>query len=353
MTELVTTKSLPRAEFVVSLPLGLMSAMSLTCATPHFEGLDVWLLETRQRLAPAFLEEMALVLGFPGRFQRFTEQVYLTALAEDPVLDYAAFLRRLRALDEEDYARMALRALGQGVQPALTLEEVRALLADPGALTAHLEEAHLLVDPAAAQALLADLPALKGRFIGVVERFWEQAYRDAWTETLGLMERSVAFHRRQHYRLRFPDLFVAVTGRLLPRDQAGLAPERVRFVPSCYLGPYFTFLGRGRRLVVFYNCRATPVEGQARGEPGLFPVLKALADETRLQIVEMLRGREMYAQQIVDRLEISQAAVSRHLKLLVRAEVLSVRREGCAKFYTINGATLRYLADVLHTMGER
>jgi DNA-binding transcriptional ArsR family regulator len=353
MTELVTTKSLPQAEFVVSLPLGLLSAMSLTCATPHFEGLDVWLLEARQRLAPEFLQEMASVLGFPGRFQRFTEQVYLTLLAEDPVLGYEDFLQRLRALPAEAYVRMAHRALAQGARPALPVDQARALLDDPEALAAHLEQAHLLVDPAAAQATLADLASLKPRLIAVVERFWTEVYRDAWAQTLGLMERSVAFHRRQHYRLRFPDLFVAVTGRLLPRDQVDLAPERVRFVPSCYLGPYFTFMGRGRRLVIFYNCRATPVEGQVRGEPGIFPVLKALADETRLQIVEMLRGREMYAQQIVDRLEISQAAVSRHLKLLVRAEVLSARREGCAKFYTINGATLRYLAEVLREMGDQ
>jgi len=81
-------------------------------------------------------------------------------------------------------------------------------------------------------------------------------------------------------------------------------------------------------------------------------MLKALADETRLQIVEMLRGQEMYAQQIVGRLGISQAAVSRHLRLMASAGVLRVRREGGAKFYTVNGDTMTYLAEALRELGE-
>jgi hypothetical protein len=71
--------------------------MGLICAVPLFEGLDIWLSETRQLLDPAFLDEMALVLGFPGRFQRFTEQVYAALLAETPALSYEAFLERLHA----------------------------------------------------------------------------------------------------------------------------------------------------------------------------------------------------------------------------------------------------------------
>ena len=401
MPGLVAAKSLPQVRFVVSLPLSLVATMSLACAAPHFEGLDAWLSETRQRLDPAFLDEMALVLGFPGRFQRFTEEVYATLLAEDPVLSYEAFVARLRGLPEEAYVEMAHRAIAGGgrrsslpVPSPLPLvpfvlgpkdpglgpkdqgslgqspqslglrtkgtrgaaegqpEQVRALLQNSTALSEHLRLADLTVDLDATLAFLKDLAQLKPRFIAVVERFWREVYQEEWTATLPMMRRSTAYHRRQRYRLDFSDLFTTVTERLLPKAHADLAPERVRFVPSCYIGPYFAFMRHAGGLAVFYNCRTLHIGGPPSEGPGLFPMLKALADETRLQIVEMLRGREMYAQQIVGRLGISQAAVSRHLRLMASAGVLRVRREGGAKFYTVNGDTMTYLAEALRELGE-
>jgi len=351
MPRLIAAKPPPQAHFVVSLPLSLMSAMSLVCVAPHFEGLSPWLSETRQRLAPPFLGEMALVLGFPGRYQRFTEQVYAALLSENPQLSYQEFVDRLRALPEDTFVGMAHRAIAGGATPSLSLAEVPVLLADLSRLEGYLRQADLDVDLDAAVTLLRDLAQLKPRFIAAVERFWQEVYQAEWLATLLLMERSVTYHRRQRYRLGFPDLFMAVTGRLLPQAHADLAPEEVRFVPSCYIGPYFAFMRPAGVLTVFYNCRTMPVGERPGEKPGVFPLLKALADETRLQIVDMLRGREMYAQQIVERLDISQAAVSRHLRLMVSAGVLRVRREGGAKFYSLDPAALNHLADVLRELG--
>jgi len=351
MPGLVQAKSLPRAQFVVSLPLGLMSAMSLICAAPHFEGLGTWLSETRQRLAPAFLDEMALVLGFPGRFQRFTEQVYAVLLTENLTLSYQAFMDLLLALPEETFVAIAHRAIARSVRPPLPLDAVPALLGNPTTLEEHLSGAGLYVDVESALTFLQDMAQLKPRFIAAVKRFWHETYQAEWLATLPLMERSAAYHRRQHYRLTFPDLFMAVTGRLLPQAHADLSPEEVSFVPSCYIGPYFAFMRPAGGFTVFYNCRVTPATGRSNGGPRLFPLLKALADEMRLQIVEMLRDREMYARQIVERLDISQAAVSRHLRLMVSAGVLRVRREGVAKFYSVDARTLSYLSDALRELG--
>ena len=82
----------------------------------------------------------------------------------------------------------------------------------------------------------------------------------------------------------------------------------------------------------------------------LYPPLKALADETRLQILALLQGRELYAQEIVDQLDISQPAVSRHLNLMAAAGVLTIRREGNAKYYSVNAETLARVADALRAL---
>ena len=352
MPELIPSKSPPKTDFAISLSLSLMSAMSLICSAPYFEGLDAWIYETRQNLDPALLDEMTLILGFPGHFHCFTRQIYTRVLAKNSAMSYKTFIERLSALAEKEYIAMAHHALANSDRHSLPQDAVQALLQNPTELAEYLSRTHLKTDLDATIAFLQDLTSLKTRFIAIIERFWQERYQEEWIATLPLMERSVLYHRRQRYRLNYSDLFTAVTGRILPQSQADQIPEQIHFIPSCYVGPYFTSIRDADKLVVFYNCRITPM-GRRPGEgPGLFPLLKALGDETRLQIIEMLQRREMYAQQIVNRLDISQAAVSRHLKLMVRAGVLDVRRKGGSKFYSVNTSTLTYLADAIRELGE-
>lgn len=56
--------------------------------------------------------------------------------------------------------------------------------------------------------------------------------------------------------------------------------------------------------------------------------LAALADPTRRQVVELLQNDQLRASVIADRLRMSRAAVSRHLRLLERAGLVSVGTPG-------------------------
>jgi len=346
---LIPSKPTPQTEYVVSLPLSLLSAMSLVCAAPSYEGLASWPGEAR-RIMPADLRhELDLLISFPGRYQRFTEEVATALLMEQADLDFPAFLQGLQEIPVASYEAMAWRALGKSVSPPQDETALARLRDESEALHQHLAGLEPTLPPEEVAALLKDPAGLKKRFIALVERFWREIYRHEYERTYPLMEHSTVYHRRQNYRLAFPDLFTALTGRLLPDGMAELTAEveRVRFVPSCYIGPYFAYMRHPGLLTVFYNCLATPMSEEAVKPPTLFPILKALADETRLQIMALLRGREMYAQEIVERLGISQAAVSRHLKLMSSAGVLQVRPHKGAKYYSINAEVLRQLSRAL------
>jgi biotin operon repressor len=125
---------------------------------------------------------------------------------------------------------------------------------------------------------------------------------------------------------------------------------RIIFLPNCYVGPYVAYTRSAENLYLFYNCRSTPASETTVEVASLYPPLKALADETRLQILTLLQGRELYAQEIVEQLDISQPAVSRHLNLLTAADVLQVRREGNARYYSIDSETLKRLANALRAL---
>ena len=64
--------------------------------------------------------------------------------------------------------------------------------------------------------------------------------------------------------------------------------------------------------------------------------LKALADPTRRKILNMLKSGRMSAGDIVEKFEISGAAISRHLSLLKDADVIRDTREGKFIYYELN-----------------
>ncbi|WP_298202578.1 metalloregulator ArsR/SmtB family transcription factor [Desulfosporosinus sp.] len=63
---------------------------------------------------------------------------------------------------------------------------------------------------------------------------------------------------------------------------------------------------------------------------------KALSDETRLRILEIIAQEESCNCQLMERLNISQSMVSHHIKILKQAGIIDERRNGKWTYYTIN-----------------
>lgn len=78
-------------------------------------------------------------------------------------------------------------------------------------------------------------------------------------------------------------------------------------------------------------------------------VLKAIAEETRLRIVALLRHGELTVTDLTEILGQSQPRVSRHLRLLVEAGVVTKHREGTWVFFQLvsAGPTTTVIAAVL------
>ncbi|QOX63240.1 winged helix-turn-helix transcriptional regulator [Anoxybacterium hadale] len=66
------------------------------------------------------------------------------------------------------------------------------------------------------------------------------------------------------------------------------------------------------------------------------PVFKALSDETRLKIIDMLSCGEMCACDILEAFSISQSTLSYHMKILSDSGLVNARRDGAWMRYTLN-----------------
>jgi ArsR family transcriptional regulator len=76
----------------------------------------------------------------------------------------------------------------------------------------------------------------------------------------------------------------------------------------------------------------------------------ALADATRLGIVERLRAGERCVCDLTDDLEASQSRLSFHLKTLKDAGIVTDRRQGRWVYYALNPRTMEALEDFVKTL---
>ena len=68
--------------------------------------------------------------------------------------------------------------------------------------------------------------------------------------------------------------------------------------------------------------------------------LKALADPTRREILNLLKQGRLSAGEITDHFSITAAAISRHLSMLKEADLILDTREGKFIFYELNASVL-------------
>ena len=75
--------------------------------------------------------------------------------------------------------------------------------------------------------------------------------------------------------------------------------------------------------------------------------LAALADPVRRELVALLAQGEMPAGQLADRFPVSRPAVSRHLRVLREAGLVTARADGKRRLYALDARPLRELDEWL------
>jgi len=79
-------------------------------------------------------------------------------------------------------------------------------------------------------------------------------------------------------------------------------------------------------------------------------LFKALNDETRRQIVELLKERDMNAGEIAERFNISKPSISHHLDILRQANLVTSEKKGQFVEYSLNTTILEDLLNWILTL---
>lgn len=359
MTKSRSTGEPMEVEFRGSLPYRLTGTLALLADASRFDGFDQRIYVLYASLSQELRRDIDLVFGPLGKHVIF-RHLWNDAPRID---DFTAFISWVSRIDSEamcdainatlhDFAAEEAFRTGKNVVGPAAYDEphLREFLRDleyPWRETARSDPAQfdrilrLLLDPA----------ELKAALVFILTQFWSDHYQEIDRECTPLVERSLRVHEDRRPTGDAGAVFQAVTGRGISDElRANLAAvRRIVFVPSCHVGLFASPIALGRTfetILLQYNCRTSAGGEDALDASALemFPMLKALSDETRLLIVQMLKEGELYSQQIVDRLDLSQSSVSRHLNLLVTGGILSSRWEGGMKYYRINDDAIGRLA---------
>ncbi len=336
-----------------------LSSLTMLNDTEDFPGLSDWLVQTAQAMSPALHRDTALFLG-PLSKAIYPEK-NLT------LLDIPAYLDVLAG---EDAVAMRDRALEkfccdegeEGPTPETLLADLNAYLA---VIKEKYREKDVLehYDPELhkdAHALLQDPDLLKTRAVAHFRRLWGDYMADEWARVAPMLEESVAaFQHLDLDAMDMPEAFRAVTGRPLPERWQELIDEflgdggKLTFYPSAHLGPYLTMSIESGSAWVGFGARmpeGVSVRSPALSRSELLVRLGALADDTRLSILELLtQEEELYAQDVIERLDISQSAASRHLRHLSASGYTLVQRKEGGKCYRLNRERVE---DTLQALSE-
>lgn len=83
------------------------------------------------------------------------------------------------------------------------------------------------------------------------------------------------------------------------------------------------------------------------------PLIKALSDETRLKIIDMLSCGEKCACEILEAFNITQPTLSYHMKILTESGLVTAQRNGAWMRYNLNDKKAQDLKNFLEHITEK
>jgi DNA-binding transcriptional ArsR family regulator len=377
MGELVVGRPALQLNSAVSLPLDLVSVMSLLYRAVPGSGLDRWLVATRRGLPEDLREDLDLLHGFSGRMLYYMEEPVMRfeplapERSDSSFGDLVSFLEDLRPLEYRSMAEHAIERVHEDLgspqaAPPLTETQSWRAFVEPALTTATGDDV---------LALVKNPDELKKRTVNLIEGIWQHVYADDYAQRLPMLRRAADL-ANSTTRQGFGPAFSELTGNRLPSTLvSGLNHvECVTFCPSYHLGSFVSYILYPPYLVVFFGApelvsrveqivlpssggAVVSSKGPERAESAisnedLLEGLRALGDPNRLRVIDLLAGGELYAQEIVGRLGIAQSAVSRHLSQLERAGLIRVRPRGGKRYYAVECGRLDALSEAIRCRGR-
>jgi DNA-binding transcriptional ArsR family regulator len=170
----------------------------------------------------------------------------------------------------------------------------------------------------------------------------------AWLGVFDAVTDRVAAMGERDYALRAADRETLAPAELIERATSGLrwlgepGVRRVILAPSYFARPYnYLMAGADWRFFGYPLADAAFDRLHPLAPPGsVLRLHRALGDETRLRILKLLAGGDLYLTEIAQHLELSKPTIKHHLAILRSAGAVTVTEAGSVIYYTLRRQAL-------------
>jgi DNA-binding transcriptional ArsR family regulator len=204
-------------------------------------------------------------------------------------------------------------------------------------------------DESAFEALMAELPDYKREARIEVLREPQKNVADLltvlewWAGAFGKIEGRVTEIIERDYELRAADRETLAPVDLIERTTGGIRwlPEtgvrRVILAPSYFSRPYNFLMNAADWRLFGYPVSDDALEANdpLAAPQSVLRLHRALGDETRLRILKLLAGRDLYLTEIAQQLELSKPTIKHHLALLRSAGLVTITESGTVVYYSL------------------
>jgi DNA-binding transcriptional ArsR family regulator len=191
--------------------------------------------------------------------------------------------------------------------------------------------------------------AMQELIVSHLRMMWDRFLAAEWARVEAMLaDSAAAFEAANLTRLSYGEAAEFITGRPLEEKVLEIIERdfhRLIFVPSAHVGPYLGHYHQNDTYYILFGARlpqGTAVDAPDLSRNEIVVRLNALADDTRLRILHYIaQNGEQCSQDIINGLDLSQSAASRHLKQLSATGYLNERRCEGAKCYSLGEDRLR------------